>query len=57
MVRYTFWLQLQLLVLILRQSDAVSNQCSEMQNEISRLEGHRLKIITELEYRNEILVS
>ena len=57
MVRITFWLQLLLLVLILRESDAVSDQCSEMQNEISGLEGHRLKTITELEYRKEILVS
>ena len=57
MVRIIYWLQLLLLVLILRQSDAVSDQCSEMQNEISGLEGHRLKILTELEYRDEILVS
>ena len=57
MVRITFWLQLLLFVLILRHSDAVSDQCSELQNEISRLEGHILKRITDLEYRNEILVS
>ena len=57
MFRITIWLQLLLLVLILRQSDAVSDQCSELQNEISRLEEHILKRITELEYRNEILVS
>ena len=57
MFRITIWLQLLLLVLILRQSDAVSDQCSELQNEISRLEGHILNRITELEHRNEILVS
>ena len=57
MVRVTFWLQLLHLVLILRHSYAVSDQCSELQNEISRLEGHILKRITDLEYRNEILVS
>jgi len=57
MVRITFWLQFLLLVLILRLSVAVSDQCSELQNEISRLEGHILKRITGMEYRNEILVS
>jgi hypothetical protein len=57
MVRISFWLQLVFLGLILRQSNAVSDQCSELQNEISRLEGRIFKIITELEYRNEILVS
>ena len=57
MFRITIWLQLLLLVLILRQSDAVSDQCSELQNEISRLEGHILNRITELEHMNEILVS
>ena len=57
MVRFTIWLQLLLLVLMLRHSDAVSAQCSELQNEISRLEGHILSRITELEHRNEILVS
>jgi len=56
MSRITFWLQLLLLVLILRQSDAVSDQCSDLQNEISRLEGHILKRLTELEYRNKIRV-
>jgi len=57
MVSVIFWLQLLLLVLILRHSDAVPDQCSELQNEMSRLEGHMLKRITDLEYRNEILVS
>jgi hypothetical protein len=57
MVRNTFWLKMLLTVLLLRQSDADSDQCSDFQNEISRLEGHILKRITELEYRNGILVS
>jgi len=57
MFRITIWLQLLPLVLILRQSDAVSDKCSEWQNEISRLNGHILKRITELEHKNEILVS
>jgi hypothetical protein len=57
MVRITFWLKLLILVLILVQSDGDSDQCSELQNEISRLEGHILKRITELQQRNEILVS
>jgi hypothetical protein len=57
MVRITISLQLLLLVLTLRQSDAVSDQCSELQNGIYRLEGKILKRITELEHRNEILVS
>jgi len=56
MVRITVWLKLLLSVLILRQSNAVSDQCSELQNEISRLEGHILKRINDLEYRNEVLV-
>ena len=57
MFRIKIWLQLLLLVLILRRLDAVSDQCSELQNEISRLEEHILKRITELEQKNEILVS
>jgi len=57
MFRITFWLKFLLLVLILRQSDAVSDQCNNLQNEISRLEGHILKRITELQQKNEILVS
>jgi len=57
MVRIMFWLQLLLLVFLLKKSDAVSEQCWELQNEISRLEGHILKRIKELEYRDEILVS
>jgi hypothetical protein len=44
------------LVFILTQSDAVSEQCFGLNNKISRLEGHVLKILTELEYRNETLV-
>jgi len=57
MVRITISLLFLLLVLIQRQSNADSDQCSELQNEISRLEGHILKRISELEQRNGILVS
>ena len=57
MVRIMFWLQLLLLLFWLRQSDAVFEQCWELQNEISRLEEDILKRIKELEYRNEVLVS
>jgi hypothetical protein len=56
MVRVTFWLQLLLLVLTKRQSDAVSDYCSDLQNEIFVLERKIVKRITELEQRNEILV-
>jgi hypothetical protein len=56
MVRVTSWLQLLLLVLTKRQSDAVSDHCSDLQNEISVLERNIVKRITELEQRNEILV-
>jgi hypothetical protein len=52
-----FWLKLLFLVFVLRQSDAVSDQCCGLNNEISRLEGHVLKILTELQCRNETLVS
>jgi len=56
MFRIKISLLFLLLVLILRQSDTFSDQCSELQNEISRLEGHVLKRIKDLEHRNEILV-
>jgi len=57
MVRITIRLQLLLLVLKLKQPDAVSDQCIELQNEISRLEWHIFKRIMEIEHMNEILVS
>jgi len=57
MFRFTFWLQLLLLVLILRHSDAVYDQYSEMQNEIPLSEEHILIRITELKQGFEILVS
>jgi hypothetical protein len=38
MVRVTLCLQLLLLVLIMKQSDANADQCSELQNEIVQLE-------------------
>jgi hypothetical protein len=49
MVRVTLWLQLLLVVLIQRQSAAVSDQCSELQEEISR--------VRKLNHRNKILVD
>jgi Tfp pilus assembly protein PilN len=51
MVRFTVWLQLLLVVLILRQSAAVSDQVIELQEEISRLERDLIKIV---ELKNEI---
>jgi hypothetical protein len=57
MAYFLNWLKLIILVFLLRQSDAVSDQNCTLNNEISRLEGHVLKILTELEYRNETLVS
>jgi len=46
MDRVTFWLQLLLLVLILKQSYADNEQCREMEEEISSLKKD-LKSITE----------
>ena len=50
MVCVTFWLQLLLVVLIMRQSAAVSDQCSELQEEKSRLERD---IVSLRDLRNE----
>jgi hypothetical protein len=49
MVRVTLWLQLLLVVLILRQSAAVSDQRSDLQEEIVR--------VRKLNHRNKILVD
>jgi hypothetical protein len=57
MYRVTFCLQFLHLLLILKQSDAASDQCGGLHNEMSRLKGNIIKRITELEQRNEILVS
>jgi hypothetical protein len=51
MVRVTVWLQLLLVVLILRQSAAGSDQCSKLQEGISRLYEH-IESIRDL--KNEI---
>jgi hypothetical protein len=40
----------------MRQSDAVSDNCGDLQNEISVLERNIVKRITELEQRNEMVV-
>jgi len=49
MVHVTFRLPLLLLLFLLRQTNVVSDQCGEMQSEISRL--------SELNHRNELLVG
>jgi hypothetical protein len=49
MVHVTFWLPFLLLIFLLRQTNAFSDQCGELQNEISRL--------SKLNHRNELLVG
>jgi division protein CdvB (Snf7/Vps24/ESCRT-III family) len=39
MIHVSVWLDLLFLILILRQSAAASDQCSELQSKISRLEN------------------
>jgi hypothetical protein len=56
MFRVTFWLQLLLLVFILRQSDAGCDQCGELKDKISSFKQNMLTRITALEHRNEIVV-
>jgi hypothetical protein len=53
MVRVTLWPQLLLVVFILRQSAAVSDQCSQLQDGISGLERDIVSI-TELKHKNEL---
>jgi hypothetical protein len=57
MAYVAIWLKLLVFVVLLRQSDDVSDQCCGLHNEISGLEGHVLKILTELKCRNETVVS
>jgi len=52
MVRVTFRLQLLLLVLILRQSDAVSDQCRELQEDRARLQQD-IKDIRDLNHKKK----
>jgi hypothetical protein len=52
MDRFKVWLQLLLVVLILRQSASVSDHCSELQEDISRLERDLVRLI-ELKNENE----
>jgi len=52
MVRVTFMLQLLLLVLLLKQSDAVNKECRELQDEISGLEADITRI-TEQQHKYE----
>jgi hypothetical protein len=54
MVRVTFWPQMLLAALMLRQSAAASDQCSELQDEISRLERD-VENITLAKHANEFL--
>jgi hypothetical protein len=57
MVHVTFWLQLLPLLLVLRQSDADCEDFSEWRNEMTSFKETTLKRLTELEHRNENLVS
>jgi hypothetical protein len=56
MVCVTFFLELLLLVLILKQSDAVTDQCSELKEKICQLEKD-IGITTELKHNNEVLAG
>jgi hypothetical protein len=56
MVRVTFWMQLLLLVFILRQSAADYDHFGELQNEISSFKQNMLTRLTALEHRNGIVV-
>jgi len=49
MVPVGFWLPLLLVLFLLRQINAVSDKCGELQSEISRL--------SKLNHRNELLVG
>jgi hypothetical protein len=53
MVRVTLWPQLLLVVLILRQSAAVSYQCSKLQDGIFRLERDLLSM-SEMKDKNKL---
>jgi conjugal transfer/entry exclusion protein len=52
MVSVTLFLQLLLLVLVLKQSEAVSIQCKKLQEEIDQLEQD-IKNTTQLKHNNE----
>ena len=53
MVRVTFWVQYLFALLMLRQTDAVSDLSSELEKEKSRLERDVTRM-TELKQNNEI---
>jgi hypothetical protein len=57
MVRVTFWLQLMLLVFILKQSAADNDYFVELQNKISSFKQNMLTQVEALEQWNGILVS
>jgi hypothetical protein len=53
MVRDTFWVQYLFALLMLTQTDEVSDQSSELEKEMSRLERDVTRI-TELKQKNEL---
>jgi len=53
MVRVTFWVQYLFALLMLTQTDAVSDQSSKLKKEMSRLERDVTKI-TDLKQKNEL---
>jgi len=55
MFRVTFWVQFLFVLLILRQTLPVSDQCSELEKEIFRLERDVTRI-TEVNHKNELRV-
>jgi len=56
MVRVIFWVQYLFALLMLRKTDAVSAQCSELEKEMSRLEQDVTRI-TELKQKNQFWSS
>ena len=56
MIRVNFWVLLLFVILIQRQTDADSDQFSELEKEMSCLE-RGVKSITELKHKNELRVG
>jgi len=52
MLRVTFWVQFLFVLLILRQIHPVSDQCSELEKEMLRLERDVTRL-TEVKHKNE----
>jgi hypothetical protein len=57
MLHVTFWLQLLVIILILRQSGSLSDHCIKFLDTISRFERHMSQRIAELEEMNITLES